>query len=259
MSDAVDAVGDGRPAVARTGDDARRAVRAPRRSATRASTAGTRQPASARRSRALPSDAPRRSVRMLLRRTAASTAPPTSSSSRSRGTAAARRRLAGELSRRLIALGVERLGEEPRRRGRRPLSTAATIACSNFVDAALAVRLAWRRPARRAAARARRRRSCTPRACRDVAMFSTSTTGRPRSSTWLTRYRFRSRFDASTMQTTASGWPTSGLPAEQHVDRHHLVGRARRQAVRARQIDEVDACGRPSWTRPIFFSTVTPG
>ncbi len=40
-------------------------------------------------------------------------------------------------------------------------------------------------------------------------MFSAITTGSPISSTWLARNRFRRRFVASTISSTASGRPTS--------------------------------------------------
>ena len=47
--------------------------------------------------------------------------------------------------------------------------------------------------------------------------------------------------------------------AQQHVDRHHFVRRARREAVRARQIDQLETSARRAAACPVFFSTVTPG
>ena len=51
----------------------------------------------------------------------------------------------------------------------------------------------------------------------------------------------------------------AGLLAEDDVDRDHLVGAARRQAVGAGQVDEVERPGRRGSCWPFFVSTVTPG
>ena len=61
------------------------------------------------------------------------------------------------------------------------------------------------------------------------------------------------------MDTTTSGRASPFWLAEDHIDRHHLVGAARRQAVGARQVDQVERSGRAQVIWPFFVSTVTPG
>ena len=61
------------------------------------------------------------------------------------------------------------------------------------------------RPARRAASPARGTSISICRSRATSTMFSATTVGRPSSSTWLTRYRFRSRLLASTIESTTSG------------------------------------------------------
>ena len=70
-------------------------------------------------------------------------------------------------------------------------------------------------------------------------MFSATTVGSPSENTWLTRYRLRSRLLASTIERITSGVSLS-LPAQEHVDGHHLIRRPRRQTIRARQIDQLE-------------------
>ncbi len=68
-------------------------------------------------------------------------------------------------------------------------------------------------------------------------MFSATTHGRPRRLTASTSRRLRRRLVASTTQTTRSGRFSPTRAAVQHVAGDALVGRARMQAVGARQVE----------------------
>ena len=116
----------------------------------------------------------------------------------------------------------------------------------------------WRQPGCPIAARAVAGRREFPAFSATSSMLTASTVGSPNSSTWLTRYRLRSRLPASTMQTTAStaarpsAGPTTDRPrpfrrATGGPDCKGPAGRSTRTG------------GRPSSIWPVFFSTVTPG
>ena len=97
-----------------------------------------------------------------------------------------------------------------------------------------------------------------PRDFATSAMFRTSTVGRPISRTWLKRYRFRSMFDASTMQTTTSGVPTSATrPSSTFTATISSSVRGERLYVPGRSTRFTG--WPPNFVRPIVFSTVTPG
>ena len=77
----------------------------------------------------------------------------------------------------------------------------------------------------------------SPRRLGDVDQSSATTVGRPIASTWLTRYKFRSKLLASTIHSTASA-AVHLRAVQQHVDGQHLVGRSRSKAVRSGQIHQ---------------------
>ena len=67
------------------------------------------------------------------------------------------------------------------------------------------------------------------------------------------------RLVASTTATIASGAGLAVAPAFDHLERDLLVGRGRREAVGAGQVDHRDACGRSARrAMPTLRSTVTP-
>ena len=108
-------------------------------------------------------------------------------------------------------------------------------------------------PARRAALRDAGRRP-RPRGWRPRrVMLRATIVGSPSSSTWLSRYRFRSRLLASTMERTAStGGVSSSRPSED-LDRHDLVPRAGRKAVQAGEIGEREPpAGKLALSGPFF-------
>ena len=119
------------------------------------------------------------------------------------------------------------------------------------------------RPSRRPGSRARRRASSTsifrPSARATSAMLSATISGRPSRVSSSTRRRFMRRLVASTTATIASGAGLAVAPALDDLERDLLVGRRRRQAVGAGQVDDRARCGRSSGrVRPTLRSTVTP-
>jgi hypothetical protein len=71
-------------------------------------------------------------------------------------------------------------------------------------------------------------------------MLTAATTGVPRSSSWLVRYRCRSRLVASTYRHHHRRSRLLGPAAEQQIDRDHLVRAAGGEAVRPGQVDQLD-------------------
>ena len=79
-----------------------------------------------------------------------------------------------------------------------------------------------------------------PRARATSAMLSATISGRPSCFSSSTRRRFMRRLVASTTATIASGAASPCAPALDHLERDLLVGRGRRQAVGAGQVDDRD-------------------
>ena len=91
-----------------------------------------------------------------------------------------------------------------------------------------------------------------------VACETATTTGTPRSRSWLVRYRCRSRLVASTMETTTDGRGSSGRRPKSRSTATISSGlRGARLYVPGRSINSNSVP--PCVKRPFFISTVTPG
>ena len=112
---------------------------------------------------------------------------------------------------------------------------------AEFVQPLALVRLDRRRRARRAAAQSSGTSSRMPCPSATSIMLSATTTGRPSSSACVVEVEVA--FEVGGVrrwQTSDVGPGLAGLLAEDHVHGDHLVGAARREAVRPRQVDEVE-------------------
>ncbi len=89
-------------------------------------------------------------------------------------------------------------------------------------------------------------------------MFSATTVGKPSSSTWLTRYRLRSRLLASMIDKTAAmGRTPCCRPSNTSTATISSGERGARLYVPGRSTNWHSTS--PSANEAIFFSTVTPG